>query len=196
MKKQVKKMRNSAKGLRRLTRVGIVMATAVFAIGAATVVSMQRTMGLAVLARDQHTESPAPNLMPTLVANKDGRNYITVKVAGQDVQLDSRTGDMKPLTPAEAEKLAAGLKPMLNQSTEGLVQVRHADGSVSMDLQGRFQNVTVARMNEDGSVSQSCVDNPRAAGAFFGIDPKLLGDKQHETSEQPTRIRPARTQDQ
>lgn len=173
---------------------GIVMATAVFAIGAATVVSMQRQKGLA--ARVQHRESPAANVMPNLVANKDGKNYITVKVAGQDVQLDSQTGDMKPLTPQEAEKLAAGLKPMLNQSTEGLVQVHHADGSVSMDLQGRFQNVTVARMNADGSVTESCVDNPRAAGAFFGIDPKLLGDKRNGTSEQPTRVAPARNQDQ
>jgi type IV secretory pathway VirD2 relaxase len=66
---------------------------------------------------------------------------------------------------------------MVNQSTEGLVQVQHADGSVSMDLEGRFQNVAVARVNKDGSVTQSCVDNPQAAGAFFGIDPKLIEDQ-------------------
>ena len=197
MRKQMKKMRNAAKGSRRLTLVGLVMATAVFAIGAATVVSTQRTkIATVAVARDQHAQSPVANLMPTLVANKDGRKYITVKVAGQDIQLNSQTGEMKPLTQEEAEKLAAGLKPMLNQSTEGLVQVQHADGSVSMDLQGRFQNVTVARMNQDGSLSESCVDNPRAAGAFFGIDPKLLGDKQNGTSEQPTRTAPARNQAQ
>jgi hypothetical protein len=55
-----------------------------------------------------------------------------------------------------------------------LVQVRHADGSVSMDLEGRFQNVTVAKVNADGTVEQSCVDNPRAAAKFFGIDLKLI----------------------
>jgi hypothetical protein len=189
MRKQIDKMRKLAKGSRRLPLVGIIIATAVFAFGAATVISTQRPKVLE--ARDQHTESPVANL----VANKPGKNYITVKVAGQDVQLDSQTGDMKPLTPEEAEKLAAGLKPMLNQSTEGLVQIQHADGSVSMDLQGRFQNVAVARMNKDGSVSQSCVDNPRAAGAFFGIDPKLLGDKQNGTSERPLQVTPARNQD-
>ncbi len=111
------------------------------------------------------------------MAKKSKGNFTTVKVAGQDVEVDSQTGQMKELTPEEARKLAAGLKKMVNQSTEGLVQVQHADGSVSMDLEGRFQNVTVARVNEDGSVTQSCVDNPQAAGAFFGIDPKLIEDQ-------------------
>jgi hypothetical protein len=62
-----------------------------------------------------------------------------------------------------------------------------------MDLQGRFQHVTVARINEDGSVSQSCVDNPQSAAAFFGIDPQLLGVESSgkASSNQPARITPA-----
>ena len=193
MSKQTKKIRNSAKGLWRLPLVAIVIATAVFAIGAATVVSMQRPRIKA--ATTQGTAAfPVANV--TNVANKAPRNYVTVKVAGQNVQLDSQTGEMKPLTQQEAEKLAAGLAPMLNQSTEGLVEVHHADGSASMDLQGRFQDVAVARMNQDGSISQSCVNNPRAAGAFFGIDPKLLGDKTNGSPARPTRVTPARNQNQ
>jgi hypothetical protein len=66
---------------------------------------------------------------------------------------------------------------MLNKSTDGLVQVQNPDGSVSMDLQGRFQNVTVARVNEDGRVEQSCIDEPEQAAQFLGIDPQLLGVK-------------------
>ena len=107
-------------------------------------------------------------------------DLVTVKVAGQDVQVNSQTGQIKALTPEEAQKLAAGLKQMVNQSTEGLVQVQHGDGSVSMDLEGRFQNVTVARVNKDGSVSRSCVDNARSAGAFFGIDPKLIENQSND----------------
>jgi len=79
------------------------------------------------------------------------------------------------LTPEDAQKLAEGLKPLINESTKGLVPVQRADGSVSMDLQGRFQNVTVAKKEADGSVSQSCVNNLDAAAAFFGIDRQLLG---------------------
>jgi hypothetical protein len=81
---------------------------------------------------------------------------------------------MKELTPEETQKMAAGLKKMINQSADGLVQVQHADGTVSMDMEDRFQNVAVARINKDGSLSESCVDNPKAAGEFFGINPKLI----------------------
>lgn len=76
------------------------------------------------------------------------------------------------LTPEEAQRLAEAIKPLVNQSTEGLVQVHHADGSVSMDLQGRFQNVTVAKKEANGTISQSCVNNIDSAAAFFGINPQ------------------------
>jgi hypothetical protein len=102
------------------------------------------------------------------------RTYVTRRVGGQDIQVDTQTGDIKPLTPQEAQQLANGLAPMLDNSTDGLVQVHHADGSVSMDLQGRFQNVAVVKVNTDGTIEQGCVDNPRAAAKFFGIDPKLI----------------------
>ena len=95
-----------------------------------------------------------------------------MKVAGRDVQVDPQTGQIKPLTPAEAQQLADGLKTMLNKSTEGLVPEKHPDGSASIDLQGRFQNVAMARVNADGTLEQSCVDEPLAAAQFFGIDPK------------------------
>ena len=81
------------------------------------------------------------------------------------------------LTPEEAQKMAAGIQQLVSQSTEGLVQVRHPDGSVSMDLQGRFQNVLMAKKEADGKLSQACVNDVDAAAAFLEIDPQLLGGK-------------------
>jgi hypothetical protein len=86
-----------------------------------------------------------------------------------------QTGQVRPLTQEEAEKLAEGIKQLVNQSTDGLKSVHHADGSVSMDLEGRFQSVAVAKRDEDGKLVMSCVDNRQSAAAFFGIDPKLVG---------------------
>jgi hypothetical protein len=79
-------------------------------------------------------------------------------------------------TQQDRDALAAGLKEMINQSTEGLAEVQHSDGSVSVNLEDRFQSVTVAK-DSNGRLSQSCVDNPQAAGAFFNIDPKLIDNK-------------------
>lgn len=162
--------------LTRLTLTSLLVATAVVAIAAVTVVSSQlaSTSGANEMERNKHI-AERPDL-------------VTVRVAGQDVQVNSQTGQIKALTPEEAQKLAAGLKQMVNQSTEGLVQVRHSDGSVSMDLEGRFQNVTVARVNKDGTFSQSCVDNPQAAGAFFGINPQLIVNQSSPKAEVKQRI--------
>jgi len=78
------------------------------------------------------------------------------------------------LTPEAADRLAAGLGEMIDPSANGLTQVRHADGSVSMDLNGHFQNVVVGKVEKNGRAAQSCVDNPESAGAFFGLNPNRI----------------------
>lgn len=78
------------------------------------------------------------------------------------------------MTPEESRKLTEGIKPLVNQSTEGLVQVQRPDGSVSIDLQGRFQNVSVAKREANGTVTESCVNNVAAASSFFGSKQQAL----------------------
>ena len=108
--------------------------------------------------------------------DKSKDNMPTIKVIGHDGHIDNVTSQATPLTDDQAQRMAAGLKELINESTEGLKPVHHADGSVSVDLNGRLQNVAVARVNADGSVSQACVNTRDAAASFFGIDPKLLQD--------------------
>jgi hypothetical protein len=147
----------------------------VFAIGMAIAIL---TTGLVISLSKQrvNAKDPGPDEKQS-VTKRNARAYVTRNVGGQTVQIDPLTGQIRPLTPEEAKKLAEGLKELANQSTEGLQVVRHADGSVSMNLEGRFQNVAVAKRNDDGSVTQSCIDNPESGAAFFGLDPKLVGVK-------------------
>ena len=114
------------------------------------------------------------------------RNYVTSNAAGQAVVVDRQSGQARPLSPEEARTLAEGIKQVVNRSTDGLVQVRHSNGMVSMDLQGRFQNVMLAKKEADGTVSQSCVDNVDAAAEFFEIDPALLGSAARSPEGRPT----------
>ena len=129
---------------------------------------------ITVISRQKGRTTQAANPETQKAAATGTRTFVTRRVGNQDIQIDTQSGEIKPLTAQEAEKLANGLAPMLDDSTDGLVQVKHADGSVSMDLEGRFQSVTVARVNTDGTIDQSCVDNPRAAAKFFRMDPKLI----------------------
>lgn len=159
MKKRKKtKKHDSATTARRLPAL-IALASVVLVIAAISAVSRQLV-------------AETPSVQP-----ENNRKYTTVKVAGQDVQIDSQTGKLKPLSAQQQEELAAGLKKMLNKSADGLTQVQHEDGSTSMELNGRFRNVVVASETEDGSLSMSCVDNPKAAASALGIDPKLLNEQ-------------------
>ena len=140
--------------IRRACRPSITMvliALAMFAVGAATVVSRQS------LSARQSTKTSSSTVQNTV---------------GQGPSLTSA----EQLTQHDRDALAAGLKEMINQSTEGLAEVHHSDGSVSVTLEDRFQSVTVAK-DTNGRLSQSCVDNPQAAGAFFNINPKLIDNK-------------------
>src|SRR5882672_1842264 len=170
MRKQEKVIgRTSSRRIKRLAWAALVVA--VFALGAMAAVSLRTSQ--AKDSSPQHNQTQAiGNSHPNL----------SLRVGAQQMPVDSQTGQIRPLTQEEAQQLAEGIKKLVNQSTDGLQSVRHADGSVSIDLEGRFQNIAIARRDEDGKLTQSCVDNPKAAAAFFGIDPQLVGVQRNATS--------------
>ena len=80
-----------------------------------------------------------------------------VPVAGMVAQIDqdgNLVADPK-LSPEVQEALA----DMINTSSEGLVEQRLEDGTVIVDLQGRFQSAVVAHIGADGKLHTSCVSN-------------------------------------
>jgi hypothetical protein len=163
--------RNSSRRIKRLAWAAIVVT--VFALGAMAAVSLRTSRAKDPAARQNNSQA---------VGNSRSNPSLRV---GAQIPLDPQTGQVRPLTQEEAQELAAGIKQLVNQSTDGLQSVRHADGSVSIDLQGRFQSIAVAKRDEDGKVIQSCVDNRQAAAAFFGIDPQLVGVPATAASSKP-----------
>ncbi len=53
---------------------------------------------------------------------------------------------------AAAESLDPSTENALRRDATGLVEVHHPDGSVSVDLQGRFQSVAVIKKTKNGNV--------------------------------------------
>ena len=157
MRKQSRKNSNTRSARRSLITMTLI-AIAIIAVGAVTVVSRQS------LSNRQLTKTTRQNLNGA---------------AGQNHTLSSGQ-----LPQGDQDALAGGLKDMINPSTEGLAEIHHTDGSVSVNIEDRFQSVTVAR-DDNGRLSQSCVDNPQAAGAFFSIDPKLI-EKKPRSQVSPT----------
>jgi hypothetical protein len=162
----------SAKQYPWRTAIGVVVLTLVV-VGIVTAITANELPSLK--AQDpQQGKAQANDKKPELAPTKS-RHYVTSSPSGQIVVFDRQTGKARPLTPDEAQTLAQGIKELINQSTDGLVEIHHSNGGVSMDLQGHFQNVLLAKKESNGTVSQACVDNLEAAADFFEIDPVLLG---------------------
>jgi hypothetical protein len=84
------------------------------------------------------------------------------KPAKQKPRQVPETG-VETVVPAPTEAVGeALLEQMTSRSSEGLVEVAQADGTVSMDLQGRFMSVMVATTAPDGSQSVVCETGPEA----------------------------------
>ena len=151
MKKHKNSQRQpSARKHNRLFRVAI-FAAVVLALAAVTVIAKYAS------PRQEITASPNAS------AADDG--FVIVNVGGKKIRVNARTMQQGPLTQEQSQQIADALTN--NKSSAGLVEVKHADGTVEMDLQGRFQNVVLAKRNDDGSISTACVDNADAARSFL-----------------------------
>ncbi len=85
------------------------------------------------------------------------------------VQLDPETGEMVPVTGLDKAEFERQLDQRLDRSGAGLTEVHHSDGSVSMDLQGRFQSLSVATTDSAGNVHTGCVTNKDEAHQFLDL---------------------------
>lgn len=78
--------------------------------------------------------------------------------------LNPETGEIEVRASTSADvSIDPETQNALRRDDDGLVKIRHADGSVSMDLQGRYQSVSVVRVNADGTTTITCTDDAKAA---------------------------------
>lgn len=94
---------------------------------------------------------------------------VGVTLLGQQVQVDSTTGQLRPLTPDEARRLAAGMQRYLNRSTEGLQVTQLPNGGEAVNIEDRFENFSVAKRNPDGTIATECIATPEELNSFLGI---------------------------
>ncbi len=77
----------------------------------------------------------------------------TTGAAGMVASLEGRSadGDVQ-LSP----EMRAALAAMINTSSEGLKEVVKPDGTVIVDLEGRFQSAMVVSIDENGKMVSTC----------------------------------------
>lgn len=92
-------------------------------------------------------------------------------LGGLQVSIDPATGKLRAPSPEEARAMTASLERIFRQSTQGLQAEQRSDGSLKLDLEGRFLSVSLGRRNPDGSVTTDCTNSLQHALKWLGAAP-------------------------
>jgi len=84
----------------------------------------------------------------------------------------------KPLSVQEARKLLDDLKTTFPQTTQAPTIVRLPDGTKKVSLNGVGTYTMLARVNQDGTTTTTCVNTLEEAAEFFGIAPEFVAEWQ------------------
>ena len=83
---------------------------------------------------------------------------------GMRVYMDPETGEVTSTPPADAVlELDAALENTLRHDDEGLVTEKHPNGSSSLNLQGRYGDVVMIRVDENGKAMMCSGDETTVA---------------------------------
>jgi hypothetical protein len=85
------------------------------------------------------------------------------QTAGQKAEIDAKTGKAKQPGQDEPDALTEAMKKLFNRTTEGLKTTYLANGAVMVELTEEFMEVSVIKINPDGSKSVECVTGMKAA---------------------------------
>jgi hypothetical protein len=90
--------------------------------------------------------------------------------ATKAIVLDKTTGALRKPTQQETDTMVNQISVLTNRSTEGLTVNQSPNGMKSVDLQGRFNSVTLGRANADGTTEIRCVFSIEEAADFLGLE--------------------------
>lgn len=97
--------------------------------------------------------------VPLLAADTPEPTASQPVMSGMVVSRDPQTGKLRMPTQAERHALGLDIQQALRRDTAGLREVTLPDGTVMLDLQGRFQSMSVVTLSEDGQLHMHCSDD-------------------------------------
>lgn len=115
-----------------------------------TALSATAVLTITLLALTR-TESPNP-LPDTAGLASENSTGLAPGEAALRATINPETGEVEVSTSRPTTPLDPYTTQALRRDTEGLKQIVHPNGAVSMHLQGRFQNTSVVRIDENGKL--------------------------------------------
>ena len=126
---------------------------------AAGILAVVASLAIAVPAEGQHAGK-----------GKDKLDTDAPAASGQVVAVDAQSGKLRAPTREEVRALVDAAARSLSQSTEGLREETAPSGAVFVTLDGRFESVSLARI-DGGKAITRCVETPDEARAFLETSP-------------------------
>jgi hypothetical protein len=90
--------------------------------------------------------------------------------ATKEIVLDKTTGALRKPTQEETDTMVNQISVLTNRSSEGLTVNESPSGMKSVNLEGRFNSVTLGRANPDGTTEIRCVFSIEEAADFLGLE--------------------------
>ncbi|NDY94299.1 post-PEP-CTERM-1 domain-containing protein [Wenzhouxiangella limi] len=123
------------------------------------------------LAEDESSVSTAPPDTETSIQSR----------SGMTVHIDPKTGEITGYQAPDPRRLPSErLERTLSRSAAGLQAVTLPDGTVYVDLQGRFGHLQTARVDQSGALEMRCVETIRELVSFvdhLGVRPVAAEDQ-------------------
>ncbi len=127
---------------------------------------------VAPVATEAGTESAAPD--------SDPAEALPVGASAMRVVRDPETGQWRAPNAEERRTLSPTLQGMLSRSSVGLTPVHHRNGMVTLDLQGRFRNASVARRQADGTMKVDCVGHTHGAETALDAEAEVTSEREEQ----------------
>ena len=89
--------------------------------------------------------------------------------ATRPIVVDKKTGQLRMPTKQEIDEVVESLATLAKRPSEGLPQTSVANGGVTVDLEGGFGGIMLARPNADGTWETKCVFTFEEGTEFLGI---------------------------
>jgi hypothetical protein len=103
-------------------------------------------------------------------AQSNGSGHGKKYVATKEIIFDKASQKLRKPTVEETQAMVAQISTLTNRSTEGLTGKQMANGTLQVNLKGRFASVVLGRANADGSTEVRCVTTLDEAASFLGLE--------------------------
>jgi hypothetical protein len=107
----------------------------------------------------------------TIVFSQSGQNKGKKKyVATKEIIFDQSSRQLRKPTVEETSALVDQVSTLTNRTSDGLIVNQASNGMKSVNLEGRFNGVTLGRANADGTTEIRCVFTIEEAADFLGLE--------------------------